>query len=850
MATAVQPAMGPDSRSFLATVLKKNFLFSNFSEEEISLILGYMRPYRAIKSEQIYAQGDRDDCSYVIEKGVFELAAKDDNGQSVVKMCAAGQCFGEVDMLINVTRTDTATCRSSGTLWSLDGHSFRTCMQEIRGLTSRYASDFFERDPIFSNMSDVEKRALTHACDLQVFSTGQKICHSGCSHPQDWIFLVVVGQVEEEVDQDVQSCCHALACASGRHPAVFQAGMCLHGATAVDEKVVCLALEKDSIYRLIGTKKDFMQRTAVRPLVARSLTASGGMAFMRQLTEEEQCAFLDAFEEASFTNGDEIVRRGAEAQLLIVVHGTVSVQGRDGRSDLWLTAGTVHGAVNVRTGMDMEETLVARGPVHVYRLKQESLTEIFPAPFPQVLLQKEVKSAMSKLSLFQNLSENQLMATIDRMQERTHEAGEVIEREGNAANTFYLVLCGCLLASTLEGQVKQPIGPFECFGERGLVSADDCHTSTYEVGEAGATLLALDRSVFEAECVGPTLSRELQNYLYLKELDIQLQDLRRTAVIGRGGFGTVSLVHYRGDPDILLALKTVGKEHKKSVIAERDVAVQLRHPCIVHLVKVLEDDANVFVLCEFLGGGDLFHVKRDQYGSSTRLSKAQSVYCGASVALALEYLHSQNIMHRDVKPENIMLDTAGRVKLVDLGCCFFGYSNQTMVGTYDYLAPEVITARNYTCAIDWWAYGILMHELIVGVRPFGSSTRVNGKKDHMELFQDILQGPLRWVVGVQDDGAKALLRGLLQRSPALRLGCSRLGAKEVREHLYFAGFDWDAVLNSSMEPPWVPDINMACKRWKEVDPGESQFGESSTATKPIKHLPGLEWASTMAPLSK
>merc|ERR1712050_31809 len=219
----------------------------------------------------------------------------------------------------------------------------------------------------------------------------------------------------------------------------------------------------------------------------------------------------------------------------------------------------------------------------------------------------------------------------------------------------------------------------------------------------------------------------------------------------------------------------VRQQQQKSMKIEREINAQCYHPCIMQFIRTFQDSKHVYFLTEFLGGGDLFYAIRE----IGNLSKTQSQFYSGSIALALEYLHARGIMYRDLKPENVLLDFEGNAKLVDFGCCKKALRTNTLVGTPEYFAPETILGKGYTCGIDWWALGVMMHEFIVGPLPFGRDN-----DDQLDLFREILEAPLKFPSYVKDDSGVGVVSGLLERTPELRLGCSTRGAKEIQQHLY------------------------------------------------------------------
>jgi cGMP-dependent protein kinase len=276
----------------------------------------------------------------------------------------------------------------------------------------------------------------------------------------------------------------------------------------------------------------------------------------------------------------------------------------------------------------------------------------------------------------------------------------------------------------------------------------------------------------------------------------------------------------------------------------------------MQFIKTFQDKENVYFLTEFLGGGDLFFAIRE----IANLSKDQAQFYSASICLALGYLHGRGIIYRDLKPENVLLQFDGNAKLVDFGLCKKAIRTNTLVGTPEYLAPEVILAKGYTSAVDWWALGVMMHEFIVGPLPFGRDT-----EDQLELFREILEAPLEFPVSITDESAMSIVSDLLERSPEIRLGASFKDAKEIEEHPYFAGFDWNSVASRSMKPPWTPDTEALKINWEPqngellaapgpgeritVESGERMTHESETSSPGKRrgslkvYEPGMEWAA-------
>lgn len=265
-------------------------------------------------------------------------------------------------------------------------------------------------------------------------------------------------------------------------------------------------------------------------------------------------------------------------------------------------------------------------------------------------------------------------------------------------------------------------------------------------------------------------------------------------IIGCGGHGTIRLAQVKPS-GTLVAVKEIAKtrlRHTKNVIrafCEKTILASIRHPNIVNFFGTYQDAKKLYIVMEHVPGGDLLSM----LVRAGKLSSAQVLFFAAEITEVLCYLHGQGVVYRDLKPENVMLTREGRVKLVDFGTAKvlkFGERTFTLCGTPEYLAPEMLNRCGHHYAVDWWALGVFLHELLTGESPFvGESTE--------EMYTNIFTKPYLPPPEVDDD-TKSLLEGLLHKDPALRL----TGAK-VRSHPYFSSVDWDHL--DRLQPAYIPE---------------------------------------------
>ncbi|KAG8436702.1 hypothetical protein GDO86_007697 [Hymenochirus boettgeri] len=239
-------------------------------------------------------------------------------------------------------------------------------------------------------------------------------------------------------------------------------------------------------------------------------------------------------------------------------------------------------------------------------------------------------------------------------------------------------------------------------------------------------------------------NRESEDTRVQQRFQFNLQDFHCCAVLGRGHFGKVLLAEYKSTNEMfaIKALKKgdiVARDEVDSLMCEKrifETVNSVRHPFLVNLFACFQTKDHVCFVMEYAAGGDLMmHIHTDVF------SEPRAVFYAACVVLGLQYLHEHKIVYRDLKLDNLLLDTEGFVKIADFGLCKegmgFGDRTSTFCGTPEFLAPEVLTETSYTRAVDWWGLGVLIYEMLVGESPFPGD-------DEEEVFDSIVNDEVRY----------------------------------------------------------------------------------------------------------
>uniref|UniRef100_A0A674CSW8 protein kinase C n=1 Tax=Salmo trutta TaxID=8032 RepID=A0A674CSW8_SALTR len=305
--------------------------------------------------------------------------------------------------------------------------------------------------------------------------------------------------------------------------------------------------------------------------------------------------------------------------------------------------------------------------------------------------------------------------------------------------------------------------------------------------------------IFPCNMISTSISREEEQFQF------SLKDFKCVAVLGRGHFGKVLLAEYKstGEMFAIKALKKgdiVARDEVDSLMCEKrifETVNSVRHPFLVNLFACFQTQEHVCFVMEYAAGGDLMmHIHADVF------SEPRAIFYAACVVLGLQFLHEHEIVYRDLKLDNLLLDTEGYVKIADFGLCKEGMGfrdrTSTFCGTPEFLAPEVLTETSYTRAVDWWGLGVLIFEMLVGESPFPGD-------DEEEVFDSIVNDEVRYPRFLSTE-AISVMRRLLRRSPERRLGAGERDAEEVKKHLFFRNMDWNGLLAKKVKPPFVPTI--------------------------------------------
>lgn len=693
--------------------------------------------------------------------------------------------------------------------------------------------------PLLAKLSDEDRAKLGGKVVIKDFNQGTNIITQG--DEGDGFYMIRVGKVVVTLRSDVNDPATASEIAQLESGDFFGETALLSKAprgatvTAVDKEVSCFYLERQQFEELFGKEKlnvrfakrqavsadTNTKRTYVSSIPANAVKLKDGattdlilkavehnVLFMN-LDPEHKTDIVEQMYRREVTEGTDLIVQGDMGDNLYCVEvgefhvyvggSKVAIRGK----------GTCFGELALMYNSPRAATVKAATDAVVWVVDRFTFRRIVTDLSAQKFTQ--YCAFLKQVALLAPLLEYERHKIAEALEEINVEAKEEIIKQNEEGDWMCIVHRGKCIA-TKDGKQVQEYGPGSYFGERALLK-DEPRAATV-TAETDAQILRLDRNAF-AMLLGPLEEMMHDNIARYEQgdtvnvqavtkkaetVDVKFEDLKVLGTLGKGSFGHVQLVKDQNDKTY--ALKQVSKVQivqtgqQGHILSEKMVMEKMDHPFLVKLFATYKDRDRLYFLLEPSLGGELFSVLREK----TLFDERTAMFYAGSVVLAFEYMHGMNIIYRDLKPENLLLDNSGYLKITDFGFAkdISGGRTWTLCGTPDYLAPEIVAGKGHGKGVDWWTLGVFIFEMLASFPPFYD-------EDPMKTYSKIMHGSLTFPSYISKEAA-SIVRKLLNHRPTKRLGVVKGGAKLIKKQPWFRDFSFEDLYNQKLDAPIIPKI--------------------------------------------
>ena len=405
--------------------------------------------------------------------------------------------------------------------------------------------------------------------------------------------------------------------------------------------------------------------------------------------------------------------------------------------------------------------------------------------------------SLKHISLFKYLSEFKMFQIINSMKETKFKSNQVILKDGPKSNNFYYIYNGDVKIN-INGIDIKTLVKGKSFGDISQNILNYSQTADF-ISNSNSILFSIDKDTYNDIVNKSDFYLNLRKMINLNDTNISLEKLYYLSDLGSGSYGQVYLVHNKKK---LFALKTaeiykisVNEQTAQSYLNEKTIMQQVNHPFIVHLNNTFKTRDYIFFIMEYVNGINMRkYLEKKDKNELRNIKEVQ--FFGGILFSVLHYLTQRKIIHRDIKPDNLMMNSYGYIKVIDFGVAKYlmkDYTN-TIIGTPHYMSPEVILGKPYSFEVDYWSTGIVLYEVFYGKVPFGCFSN-----DINQIYKEIIECSLHLPSDPKNESFNNLCNLLLNKNPSVRIS----KFVNVKNHSFFKNFDFESLLNFTFKSPIV-----------------------------------------------
>ena len=807
-------SLSHDIEEKIIKILKNQIVFQGVSPEILSVIASEMILLILPKGKIVYDINDDGNFFYIIGKGKVVINIQDNCNNNLTQW----NTFGEISLFTEKKREEIIITKEYTELYIIDAESFRDIQKRNNEMVLKERYNFLNDIALFESLDKISKYNVAQKLKKKEFTTNSKIISKG--EKGDKLYIIKEGIVSCKIGlQEIRKLSNNEY--FGQNAILIDVK---RGADIIAlQKTICYEITKDDlkdaltqdyteIILLCFFKNAIDKNTSLKNIFIESLINDIFNCFSIQ----QYSKYENVYDPKS-----KIPLKANNKKLVLVLEGSLF------KDDILLAdKGKFIGEDLLNDiNQTISEDICAKPDAITFEANILDITKILKIDLttdkdkekPLNILRAINK--LKKIYLFKNLSDKTLESIAEGMKKQKFKPNEYIIEENTVGEQFYLIIRG-RVRITVNGKFIRDLESGDCLGENTLLTDNVMRTAS-AVALEKVLCFVLSKNEFQV-ILNDTNTREyLLRKLALQDTNINLSDLHYIKFLGKGKFGTVSLVHNKKNVYAIKAISRKSVEREKILakyfVNERKIMLSLDHPFIIKMVKSMKNKNFCFLLIEFVNGTNL-----DQY--LTNRHNKQNIYETqfyiGSLLLMLDYLQKKYIAHRDIKPSNIMIDSNGYLKMIDFGTAkvLTDYTS-TIIGTPHYISPEILQGKGYSLSCDFWSVGICMYEIFYGKYPFG-----NYANEVIEIYKEILKYDFSFPIeNSKVANVNTFIKYLLNKKVNERI-CN---VSKLKKKTFFEGFDFDKLNDFKLKAPYKPIKTNYSKYLNENRPYENMVQEDS-----------------------
>ena len=757
-------------------IISKHFFLQALTHQAKEEIIISMSLYKVSKGVTLYTQGLPGNYWYIVQSGELSVFMND---KQVAKL-KSGQSFGERALMDGTLRSNTIIADTDCNLWALKRQVFRKIIEFI--FTSNYEENMKFLGQVDLPIDSTLKSIMANNLIQEIYLKGQYICREG--EFGNSLYIIKDGEVE---------------CLKGETVIrILKKGDNFGQKALLEGDVRSLDVKAKTDCKIYSISSEFFKNqygdNFKTVLYFNFITISfNNSKIFKKINSKIIAKSFQYFKFRSLKNNEIVYQKGQKIseKLCVVLEGNIvdkkinRVEAK--RYEILFEKKLSEGAEDV-----LKNNLVAEPDCILAEIDFDKFKETVGGDLNEAQTKSNQLASFEHVPMFRILSDDKIEFLQNNLKVEKFANGKKIITQGEIGDKLFIIKKG-RVDFFVNSRYIRSLNDGEEFGARSLILSTEKRSAT-AIANGEVSCYTLTADIFKS-ILEPNLYEYFTNKIFLEDNTIELKDLDNVKELGSGNFGSVNLVRNKKNK-FMYAIKALNLEQIKlenleeCVEVERDVLLKIDHPFIMKMVKYLKNESYIFFINEYIKGKELWEVIRD----IGLLNKEQTQYYGGSILLAIDYLHKQKIIYRDIKPENVMVSIKGYIKIIDFGTVKeIQDRTSTIIGTSHYMAPEITKGEGYSFQVDIWSIAICMYEFFCGKLPFGEDY-----DDPMDIYRAVSQEELTFPSFVKDKEFMSLMNKMLRKSPTNRLW----KFNQIKEDPYFKDFDWNKLISLSYPPPY------------------------------------------------